>query len=191
MKKRRKAKRLAGPKVWLTAIILVAGLFLLGDENPQLRRTLEGMLQEVTGGRPPPERHAGGVRVIDGDTLDVAGSRVRLYGIDAPEAAQTCRRNGRIWACGTDSERALVSAIAGREVRCEQQDQDRYGRVVGICWAGSENLNAWMVENGWAVAYRRYGGTIYDAEELLARAATRGVWGSEFVMPWDWRRGER
>lgn len=129
--------------------------------------------------------------MIDGDTLDVAGSRVRLYGIDASQAAQTCRRNGRSWACGTEPEKALVSAIGGREVRCEQQDRDRYGRVVGICWAGSENLNAWMVEKGWAVAYRRYGGTIYVAEELVARAATRGVWSSEFVMPWDWRRGER
>lgn len=156
MKKRRKAKHRAGPKVWFTAIVLVAGLFLVGDKNPQLRRTLEGMLQEVTGSGPPPERHAGGARVIDGDTLGVAGSRVRLYGIDAPEAGQTCRRTGRSWACGTDSEKALVSAITGREVRCEQQDRDRYGRVVGICWAGSENLNAWMVENGGAVAYRRH-----------------------------------
>jgi hypothetical protein len=41
------------------------------------------------------------------------------------------------------------------------------------------------------VAYRQYGGKIFDAEEVVARAAGRGVWSSEFVMPWDWRNGER
>ena len=116
---------------------------------------------------------------------------MRLFGIDAPEAGQTCRRAGRNWACGADAEKALVSAIAGREVRCEEQDRDRYGRIVGICRAGSENLNAWMVENGWAVAYRQYGGRIYNPEEVVARVAQRGIWSSEFVMPWDWRKGER
>lgn len=191
MRKRPKTKRRADPKVWLAAIALVAAIFLIGDENPQLRRILEEMLQEVITGEPPAEQHTGSTRVIDGDTLDVAGSRVRLYGIDAPEAAQTCRRNGRNWACGADAEEALVSAVAGQAVRCEEQDRDRYGRVVGICWVGSENLNAWMVENGWAVAYRQYGGKIYDPEEVKARTARRGVWSSEFVMPWDWRNGQR
>lgn len=191
MRKRLKTKRHAGPKVWLAAIALGAGLFLIGDENPQLRRILEEMLQEVITGGPPAEQHTGSARVIDGYTLDVAGSRVRLYGLDAPDAAQTCRRNGRNWACGADAEKALVSAISGQEVICEEQDRDRYGRIVGICLAGSENLNAWMVENGWAVAYRQYGGKSFDPEGVVARAAGRGVWSGEFVMPWDWRNSER
>ena len=191
MKKSRKTKRRPGPKVWLAAIALVAALFLIGDGNPQLRQALTEMLQEVITGEPLADQQAGNATVIDGDTLDVAGVRVRPFGIDAPEAGQTCRRAGRNWACGADAEKALVSAIAGREVRCEEQDRDRYGRIVGICRAGSENLNAWMVENGWAVAYRQYGGRIYDPEEVVARVAQRGIWSSEFVMPWDWRKGER
>ena len=46
-----------------------------------------------------------------------------------------------------------------------------------------------MAENGWAIAYRQYGGRVYDPEEVVARTARRGVWSSEFVMPWDWRNG--
>ncbi|MFN3273318.1 MAG: thermonuclease family protein [Paracoccus sp. (in: a-proteobacteria)] len=152
---------------------------------------LKDMLRDILPGMPATEQRAGDTRVIDGDTLEVAGTRVRLFGIDAPEAAQTCRRAGREWACGTDAGTALVAVIAGRKVTCEKQDTDRYGRMVGICWAGSENLNAWMVQNGWAVAYRQYGGKLYDPEEILARVTQRGMWGSEFVMPWDWRKGAR
>ena len=177
--------------MWLAAIALVAVLFLIGDGNPQLRQALIEMLQEVITGEPLADQQAGNATVIDGDTLDVAGARVRLFGIDAPEAGQTCRRAGQNWACGADAEKALVSVIAGREVRCEEQDRDRYGRIVGICRAGAENLNAWMVENGWAVAYRQYGGRIYNPEEVVARVAQRGIWSSEFAMPWDWRKGER
>lgn len=191
MKKRRNTTRRPGRKVWLTAIGLVAALFLIGDDNPRLRQALEEMLQEVIAGEPQANQRTGNAEVIDGDTLDVAGARVRLYGIDAPEAEQTCRRGGRDWACGADAGTALVSAIAGREVRCEEQDTDLYERIVGICRAGSENLNVWMVENGWAVAYRQYGGDVYDPEEIVARVAQRGIWASEFVMPWEWRKGER
>ena len=123
--------------------------------------------------------------------LDLSGMRVRLYGIDAPEAAQTCQRNGREWACGTDAMRALETEIGSLGVSCEEQDIDRYDRVVGICHTGSRDLNAWMVRSGWAVAYRQYGGEVYDGEEVMARVAQRGLWSSDFVMPWDWRRGER
>lgn len=191
MTKRRRTRRRSRPKVWLAVIALVAALFLIGDDNPRLRQALEDMLQELVSGQPPATGQAENAKVIDGDTLDVAGARVRLFGIDAPEAAQTCRRGGRNWACGAEAEDALVSVIAGRQVRCEEQDIDRYERSVAICWAGAENLNAWMVENGWAVAYRQYGGRTYDQEEVVARVAQRGIWSSEFVMPWNWRKGER
>ncbi|WP_081994634.1 thermonuclease family protein [Paracoccus sp. PAMC 22219] len=191
MTTRRRTKRHAKPRVWLAVIALVAAVFLIGDDHPQLRQVLEALLQDFVSDKPPANRQAGNVEVIDGYTIDVAGSRVRLYGIDAPEAAQTCQRDGRTWACGTIAENSLVSTIAGRQVRCEEQDIDRYGRSVATCWAGEENLNAWMVENGWAVAYRQYGGAIYDPEEAVARAARRGIWSSEFVMPWDWRESRR
>ena len=55
-----------------------------------------------------PASPVGPARVIDGDTIDVAGVRVRLHGIDAPERAQTCRADGRAWPCGRQAARALV-----------------------------------------------------------------------------------
>lgn len=149
------------------------------------------MLQEIITGEPPREQHAGSVRVIDSDTLDLAGTRVRLYGIDAPEAAQICQRSGQKWACGTDATKALEAEIGSLHVSCDEQDIDRYDRVVGICHIGSMNVNAWMVRNGWAVAYRQYGGDLYAPDEIVARVAQRGLWTSDFVMPWDWRKGDR
>ena len=190
-KQRHKAKRRTDPKIWIAAIAIVGALFVIGDKNLQLRQSLEEVLQEIITGQPSREQHTGSVRVIDGDTVDLSGMRVRLYGIDAPEAAQTCQRNGREWACGTDAMRALKTEIGSLGVSCEEQDIDRYDRVVGICHTGSRDINAWMVRSGWAVAYRQYGGEVYDGEEVVARVAQRGLWSSDFVMPWDWRRGER
>ena len=72
----------------------------------------------------------------------------------------------------------------------EERDRDRYGRVVAVCRAAGEDLNAWMVSQGWALAYRQYSRD-YVGEEADARAARRGIWRGDFVEPWDWRPGER
>ena len=133
---------------------------------------------------------SGPARVVDGDTLEVAGTRVRLHGIDAPESKQRCRAGGRPWACGREATRALKARIGTRTVACETRDRDRYGRTVAVCRAGGADLNAWMVAHGWAFAYRRYAAD-YAGEEAAARAAGRGIWRGDVVAPWDWRRGER
>ena len=132
----------------------------------------------------------GRARVSDGDTLDVGGVRIRLHGIDAPESEQGCRAGGKRWSCGREAARALAGRIGGRPVGCEERDRDRYGRVVAVCSVSGMDLNAWMVAEGWAFAYRRYSNA-YVAEESGARAARRGVWRGEVVPPWDWRRGKR
>ena len=132
----------------------------------------------------------GSTRIIDGDTLDVRGTRVRLHGIDAPESAQHCRAAERLWPCGQDATPALAGHIGAGTVACEERDRDRYGRVVAVCRVGGGDINAWMVAQGWALAYRRYS-TDYAAEERAARAAKRGVWQGDIVAPWDWRRGAR
>ena len=131
---------------------------------------------------------SGAARVIDGDTMDVRGTRIRLFGIDAPEREQTCRDGSRRWACGQRATRALHDRIGNRPVRCEERDREQ--RIVAVCRAGTDELNRWMVLEGWALAYRRYSLSYVD-EEWRARAAKRGVWRSEFVPPWDWRRGKR
>lgn len=132
----------------------------------------------------------GTARIIDGDTLEVRGSRVRLHGIDAPESAQRCRSEGRAWSCGREATRALAGRIGSRPVACKEHDRDRYGRVVAVCRVAGEDVNAWMVASGWAFAYRKYS-MRYVAEEIAAKTAGRGVWRGDVVAPWDWRRGNR
>ena len=133
---------------------------------------------------------SGPARVVDGDTLEVRGTRVRLHGIDAPESKQRCRSAERTWPCGHEATRALARRIGSRTVACEERDQDRYGRIVGVCRVGGEDVNAWMAAEGWAFAYRRYS-TQYVAEETVAKAAKRGIWRGDVVAPWEWRKGKR
>ena len=133
---------------------------------------------------------AGRARVIDGDTIEVGSARVRLFGVDAPESAQSCVAASRTWPCGRQATQALAGRIDNRSVACEERDRDRYGRIVAVCRQGGQDVNAWLVREGWALAYRRYSRTYID-EEAAAKAARRGVWRGEFVPPWDWRRGNR
>ena len=128
------------------------------------------------------------VRVIDADTVDIDGTRYRLFGIDAPEARQTCRAWGRTWDCGAAATEALMSRAEG--MTCEGGGTDRFGRTVGVCSSGGVDLNAWLVANGWALAYRQFSDE-YVNEEEQARSNRRGIHRGEFVEPWDWRRGER
>ena len=79
---------------------------------------------------------SGRARVIDGDTLEVGGARMRLYGIDTPESAQSCLARGRRWSCGREATRALSGRIGSRTVTCEERDRDRYGRIVAVCRVG-------------------------------------------------------
>ena len=132
----------------------------------------------------------GRASVIDGDTIEVHGQRIRLFGIDAPESRQTCEAAGQTWRCGQQAALALAEFIDQRTVTCGQRDLDRYGRIVAVCRAGVDDLGAWAVHNGWALAYRRYS-TAYVGAEDSARAAKRGIWRGTFTAPWDWRRGDR
>ena len=81
--------------------------------------------------------------------------------------------------------------MIGRSVvRCEPKGRDRYKRVIAVCFKGETNLNAWMVAQGWAVAFRKYGIDYIDQEDE-ARLARRGIWAGSFEMPWDWRARNR
>ena len=133
---------------------------------------------------------AGRASVIDGDTLEIHGQRIRLHGIDAPEGAQLCYRDEQPWPCGRRAAFALADHIGSRAVSCEQRDLDRYGRIVAACLAGGEDLGAWMVRQGWALAYRRYS-LDYVRDEENARGGRAGLWSGTFTPPWEWRRGER
>jgi endonuclease YncB( thermonuclease family) len=134
--------------------------------------------------------HRGWPHVIDGDTIELNGRRIRLDGIDAPESDQTCQQpSGLAWACGRDAANALSSRIGWSHIRCEGAAYDRYGRLLARCFLGNEDLNRWMVAHGWAVVYRQYSSD-YLVDETQARQSRLGLWSGRFAMPWDWRRGD-
>lgn len=99
---------------------------------------------------------AGQDSVIDGDTIEIHGQRIRLYGIDAPESGQTCEADGKVYRCGKDAAFALTDKIGRQTVECEDRGRDRYDRVIAICYAGGQDIGAWLVDQGWALAFRRY-----------------------------------
>jgi endonuclease YncB( thermonuclease family) len=129
--------------------------------------------------------------VIDGDTIEIHGQRIRLFGIDAPESSQLCvRPTGERWRCGQQGSFALSDRIGRATVACQPRDLDRYGRVVAVCFKGNEDLNRWMVITGWAVAFRRYS-VNYVADEDAARQSRINIWSGDFDMPWVWRAQRR
>jgi len=134
---------------------------------------------------------AGQAWITDGDTLRIHNQRIRLQGIDAPENDQRCADSvGASWRCGSQATRVLTRKINGQNVSCRGAEHDRYGRLIAVCEVDGESLNAWMVRQGWAVAYTRYSYR-YFADELLARTKRRGIWAGDFTMPEDWRRQRR
>jgi endonuclease YncB( thermonuclease family) len=129
--------------------------------------------------------------VLDGDTIDFHGTRVRLFGIDAPERDQLCERSdGSRYGCGQLAREALVRAIGAAPVACTKRDVDIYRRMVAVCVGAAGDLGAMMVEDGSALAYRRYSPDYIDEEER-ARAAKRGLWQGRFDAPWKWRHEGR
>jgi endonuclease YncB( thermonuclease family) len=164
--------RRSGKPITATAVAIVALLLLLLASG----RVYADMVGEA--------------RIIDGDTVEIDGERIRLHGIDAPESRQMCKVVGEEWRCGESATLALVDETTGQSVTCRGKKRDRYGRLIAVCYAGSDDLNAWMVREGWAVAYRRYSKDYVD-EEAEARAAGKGVWRGEFELPWKWRQTTR
>lgn len=127
----------------------------------------------------------GQVRATDGDSLRMGEHRIRLYGIDAVEGAQSCMVEGEPWACGRASRRALERLVEGKTVTCVVRDMDRT-RYVSVCEAGGIELNAQMVRRGWAVAYAEYSADYLD-EEGSARREGLALWRSEFERPHEYR----
>ena len=133
----------------------------------------------------------GTASVIDGDTIEIRGERIRLDAIDAPESSQLCLdADSKRYRCGQKSAFALADFIGRSVVSCDPKGRDRYKRVIAVCYKGETNLNAWMVTHGWTVAYRMYGNDNIR-EEDEARLAGRGIWAGLFDMPWDWRARNR
>jgi endonuclease YncB( thermonuclease family) len=124
----------------------------------------------------------------DGDSITIAGQRIRLFGIDAPEFDQTCSRGASKWACGQESANQLSKLVTGREVRCVPTGTDAFDRVVARCSAAGVDINRTMVSLGYAVAFRKYSSEYVTAEQT-ARNYKRGLWSGTFQMPSEVRAG--
>ncbi len=130
----------------------------------------------------------GAAEVTDGDTLKISGERIRIFGIDAPESKQTCKRDGVTWLCGQEAGKALRELVANQSLSCDERDKDRYGRIVAVCvLPDGRDIGAVMVSSGLALDYAQYSKGAYAAAESEAREASRGMWAGEFVKPWEWR----
>ncbi|MBN2631280.1 MAG: thermonuclease family protein [Rhodobacteraceae bacterium] len=125
---------------------------------------------------------SGAVRVVDGDSLELGGEKIRLFGIDAPERGQSCDRNGQTWECGAWSAAMLARAVQAGQVTCTPQDRDRFGRTVAICHAGKIDLGQAQVRAGAAQAYVRYSDR-YLPDQAKAQTARAGVWAGRMVTP--------
>ncbi len=148
-------------------------------------------LRLVFSGQETPGKIRGRARVLDGDTLDIGGQRVRISGIDAPEQDQPCTApSGLTWRCGDVARAALGRLLMGKTVTCSGTTRDRYGRLIASCTVEGRDAGRWMVEHGWAMAYRRYS-PAYVADEVRAREGHRGVWIGTMQPPWDWRAAQR
>ncbi|WP_249169804.1 thermonuclease family protein [Bradyrhizobium liaoningense] len=117
----------------------------------------------------------GQASIIDGDTLEIHGARIRLWGIDAPESSQLCR--------GEDSLQFRCGAKAANELAAF----DRYGRTVASCTVGGTDLADWLVSQGLALDWPRYSRGRYAAAQNDARGHERGIWSGSFVEPWRYR----
>ena len=135
---------------------------------------------------PEPIEVSGIARVIDGDSVRVRGVEIRLQGIDAPESAQTCMRGGASWPCGAEAARKLGNQTRSRIVDCKGHARDVHDRLLATCRVNGEEINRWLVEQGWALSYHDYPGA-----ERTARAAKRGIWSGTFLRPRDWREENR
>jgi len=132
----------------------------------------------------PNEMALAQTRIVDGDTFEIAGQRIRLFGIDAPEN----RDKG-----GSESARELKRLIGNSNPVCERIENDRYGRVVGYCIIRGADIALAMVRAGQAVAWcyylKRKRPQLLDAykrAEAEARESKKGIWKSPF-QPWrEW-----
>jgi endonuclease YncB( thermonuclease family) len=131
---------------------------------------------------------SGRASVIDGDTIEIHGQRIRLWGVDAIESRQHCQLDGRPWRCAQLVAFGLSARLDNQVVTCSPRDRDRYGRIVATCAVGGSDLGSWLVSEGLAFDYVYYSKGAYKGEQLKAQAEKRGVWRATFEMPWEWRR---
>ena len=143
---------------------------------------------------------AGYVKVSDGDTIKISKYKIRLHGIDAPEKKQICQRPYlnlvffslyEDYFCGEFVTNKLKELIENKLIECRVNDKkDFFGRYLGVCYKNNLNINQWLVENGYAVAFIKYSKDYVKFEEI-AKKNKVGIWSGKFLMPWEWRKKKK
>ena len=109
----------------------------------------------------------------------------------SPEIKQNCKDSaGILWRCGLDAKQALIDLVYSQIVTCIGSKRDRYKRLIAKCYVNDLNIESFMVENGWAIAYRKYS-LDYVGEEKIAKSKKVGIWRGEFLAPSIWRNNYR
>lgn len=138
------------------------------------------------------ENIVGRASVVDGDTIELHGTRIRLWGIDAPETDQLCRGDdSELYRCGQKSATALADLFYAipRPVICSPKGRDRYGRTIAVCKIGDPGPDVahWIVSNGHALDWPKYSAGEYAEAQRRAERAGAGIWAGSFVEPWRYR----
>ena len=114
--------------------------------------------------------------VQEDGSLKISGDIYRLYGVYIPPTGQACYEFVRPVQCSTRAALALDFKIGAEFVRCKSQGRNADGSITGYCTARGEDLSAFMLQRGWAVALPD-APFEYAAMEKIARSKALGVWG--------------
>ena len=128
----------------------------------------------------------GKAKAIDGDTIEIDGKQINLYGIDAPEIGQTCWFERGEFPCGKSARESLWVYVKGQELTCREKPAGAEGGTSAICFAEGRDLGEHMIRRGWALTDRKHGADYTELEEE-ARRQRLGLWNFKFTKPWDWR----
>ncbi|MCK1350582.1 thermonuclease family protein [Bradyrhizobium sp. CW7] len=153
-----------------------------------MRRTSVALILAILSGVAWADDFAGQASVIDGDTLEIHGARIRLWGIDAPESSQLCRGEDSLqYRCGAQAANDLEGFIARRSVNCVPVSLDPYDRTVATCSVANRDLAEWLVRNGLALDWPQYSKGRYREAQRAAEHTGQGLWKGRYVEPWLYR----
>ena len=131
---------------------------------------------------------ADNLRIIDGDTIELNGDRIRFAGIDTPEPKQICTLDNIEIPCGKLATGILKEKIGNEIVTCEREKKlDKYKRILAECFVNGESLSSYMVRSGYAFAYRNFSDKFIE-DENYAKQNLLGLWAMQFEYPWDFRK---
>ena len=134
------------------------------------------------------EELSGRGKVMDSNTIEIGGRRVRLAGVDAPDLAQTCpTRKGENYPCGRVAAQTLVALIKDGPLRCVGDTTDAAGRLVARCTIRGFDIGEQYVMTGRAFADPETGAP-YRRAEAAAESMREGMWKGDFRKPWEWRK---